>query len=146
MNEVYSLLNTDAPNAAPMNVIIPPDDITNESFVVQWDAVDDFFPITYIVRWYRGDDEIGMASVTGPRHTVTGLTANTSYNVTVVAVNTCCGEGPVSDVVMTTSNNEPPTLPPSTPPPTPTNPTSSSSPPITTPPGNFVFSLCCSSS
>ena len=42
VNDMYSLLNTDAPNAAPMNVIIPEDDITTESFVVQWDAVDDF--------------------------------------------------------------------------------------------------------
>ena len=82
-----------------------------------------------------------MANVTGPRHTVTGLTANTSYNVTVVAVNICCGAGPVSDVTMVMTNNESPTLPPSTSIPPTTTPTSSSSPPITTPPGNIVFSF-----
>ena len=97
-----------------MNIRFPPDGITNESFVIQWDAVNDFFTVNYTVRWYRGDNEIGMASVDEPSYTVAGLTANTSYNVTVSTVNTCCGTGPVSNVVMIMTNNEPPTLPPST--------------------------------
>ena len=100
------------------------------------------FPINYTVRWYRGNDEISMSNVTGRRHTVTGLTANVSYNVTVVvAINICCGAGPVSDVTMVMTNNEPPTLPPSTFIPPTTTPTSSSSPPIITPPGNIIFSF-----
>ena len=37
--------------------------------------MDDLFNINYIVRWYRGDDEIGMASVDGLSYTVTRLTA-----------------------------------------------------------------------
>ena len=97
-----------------MNIMFPQDEITNESFVVQWDAVNDFFHITYTVRWYRGDDEIGMANVTGLRHTVTGLITNTAYNVTVVAVNTCCGAGPVSNVTMVMTDNDPPTMHPPT--------------------------------
>ena len=97
-----------------MNIRIPEDDITSESFVVQWDAVNDIFPVTYTVRWYGEDGSNGTASVTGLSFTITGLTANTSYNVTVVAVNTCCGEGPVSDVVMVMTNNNSPTLPPPT--------------------------------
>ena len=97
-----------------MNIRIPEDDITSESFVVQWDAVNDIFPVTYTLIWYGEDGSNGTASVTGLSFTITGLTANTSYNVTVVAVNTCCGEGPASDVVMVMTNNNSPTLPPPT--------------------------------
>ena len=99
------------PPIAPINIRFSPDDITNESLVIQWDAVIDLFTVTYIVRWYRGDEEIGMASVDEPSYTVTGLTANTFYGVTVVAINTCCGAGSVSNVVMIMTNNESPTLP-----------------------------------
>ena len=122
--------NAGTPAAAPVNIRFPPDDITIESFVIQWDAMMDFFDVNYTVRWYRGDNEIGMASVDGLSYTVTGLTANTSYNVTVVAINTCCGAGPVSNVVMIMTNMRPPTLPPPT---TTTTPVPSSTPP----PGNL---------
>ena len=114
-----------------MNDEIPSDDITNQSIVVRWSSVNDIFPVNYTVRWYRGDTVIGMATVNGLSYTVTGLTANTSYNVTVVAINTCCGAGPVSDVVMVMTNNEPPTIPPPT---TTITPMASSTPP----PGNNV--------
>ena len=124
---VHSVLNTDAPIAAPMNIIIPPDDITSESFIVQWDAVMDLFDVSYTVRWYGEDGSNETLIVNGLSYTVTGLTVNTSYNVTVVAINTCCGAGPVSNVVMVMTNNEPPTPPPT-----------SSSPPVTTPPGNVI--------
>ena len=93
-----------------MNVTIPPKDIKNDSFVVQWDAVTDIFSVSYTVRWY-GED-IDSSNITNKlSYTVTGLTSNTSYNVTVFAINTCCGAGPVSDVVMviTTSSASPPT-------------------------------------
>ena len=106
--------NAGTPAAAPTNIRFPPDDITSESFIVQWDEVEDFFTVNYTVRWYRGDDVIRMASVDGLSYTVTGLSANTSYNVTVVAINTCCGAGPVSDVVMVTTNMISSTLPPPT--------------------------------
>ena len=92
-----------------MNIRFREVDITSESFVVQWDAVNDIFPVTYTVRWYGGDNLIGMVSVNGLSYTVTGLTANTSYNVTVVAINTCCGAGPLSDVVMVMTKMRPPT-------------------------------------
>ena len=135
---IYTYFNTALPTTAPMNIRFPQDDITSESFVVQWDEVNDFFPVTYTVRWYRGDDEGGMASVTGPRFTVTGLTNNTIYNVTVVAINTCCGKGPVSDFAMVMTNNQPPTMPPPT--------TATPTPTVT--PGNIctyvaiMFLLC----
>ena len=123
---VHCLLNT-APIAAPMNIIIPQDDITTKSFIVQWDAVMDLFDVNYTVRWYGEDGSNGTATVSGLSYTVTGLTANTSYNVTVVAINICCGAGPVSNVVMVMTNNQPPTPPPT-----------SSSPPVTIPPGNVI--------
>ena len=91
------------------------DDITIESLVVLWDEVKDIFTITYNVTWYDDSGIIGMDTVNSPPYTVTGLTADTSYNVTVVAINTCCGAGPVSDVVMVMTNDEPPTPPPPSP-------------------------------
>ena len=93
-----------------MNVRIR-DDITNESFVVLWDEVMDIFTITYNVTWYNESGIIGMDTVNSPSYTVNGLT-NTSYSVTVVAINTCCGAGPVSVPVEVITNmrlREPPT-------------------------------------
>ena len=78
----------------------------------------DIFTITYNVTWYNDSGIIGMDTVNSPPYTVTGLTANTSYNVTVVAINTCCGAGPVSVPVQAMTNGEPPTTVPSTSPPT----------------------------
>ena len=90
------------------------EDITSESFVVLWDEVMDIFNITYNVTWYNDSGIIGMDAVNSPPYTVTGLTTNTSYNVTVVAINTCCGAGPVSVPVKAMTNDEPPTTVPST--------------------------------
>ena len=108
---MHFVFNTDAPNAVVVNEISA-DDITSEMFVIRWNSVNDIFPVTYTVRWYGEDGSSGTATVNGLSYTVTGLTANTSYNVTVVAINTCCGAGPVSNVVMVMTNNELPTLPP----------------------------------
>ena len=92
-----------------MNVTIPPEDIKTDSFVVHWDAVTDIFSIAYTVRWY-GEDINDTATTNGLSYTITRLTSNTSYSVTVVAINTCCGAGPVSDVVMAITNSaSPPT-------------------------------------
>ena len=109
---VHLIYNSDVPNAV-MNVRIR-DDITNESFVVLWDEVMDIFTITYIVTWHNKSDIIEMDTVGSPPYTVTGLTANTSYNVTVVAINTCCGAGPVSNVVVATKESMTPTPNPTT--------------------------------
>ena len=103
---------TDVPNVV-MNVTISEADTTGESFVVLWDEVMDIFTITYIVTWYYENDIVGMVIVNSPPYTVTGLTVNTSYNVTVVANNTCCGPGPVSNVVMAMTNMRKPIRPPS---------------------------------
>ena len=91
-----------------MNVRIR-DDITNESFVVLWDEVMDIFTITYNVTWSNECGIIGMDTVNSPPYTVTGLTTNTSYNVTVVAISTHCGAGPVSVPVEVITNMREPT-------------------------------------
>ena len=110
-----------------MNILIQPDYITNESFIVEWNSVNDIFNVNYTVRWYGEDGSNGIATVDdGLSYNVTGLTANTSYNVTVVAINTCCGAGPVSNVVMVMTNMISPTTTSIAPTPTPT----------TTPSGN----------
>ena len=88
-----------------MHISIPLDNITTDSFVVQWNQVTDVFPITYTIQWYGGDSN-NTTTTNGLSYTVTGLTSNTSYNVTVVAINTCCGAGPVSDVVMVTTMSD----------------------------------------
>ena len=94
------------PRTAPMNITFPSIHITDESFVVQWHEVTDFFPISYNVQWYGEDGENGTATVSNPTHTVTNLSDNTLYSVTVVAINTCCGAGPVSMVARVMTNNE----------------------------------------
>ena len=115
-------VNTDLQIPTPMNVTITESETTSGSFVVQWDPVTEL-TVTYTVRWYIGDDEIGMASVDGLSYIVTGLTANTSYNV-IVALMYCGEVGPYSEVIMATTN-----MTPTTPPPTSTPTTS----------GNVVF-------
>ena len=86
-----------------MNITIR-DGITSESFVVQWNEMTDYFTVNYTVTWYNESGIVGMVTVNSPPYTVTGLTANTSYNVTVVAINTCCGAGPVSNVIVNTTS------------------------------------------
>ena len=101
---------TDVPNAV-MNVRIKDKDTTSESFVVLWDEVIDILNITYSVTWYNESGIIGMDTMNSPAYPVRGLTANTSYSVTVVAINTC-GAGPVSDAVVATTSGEPHAPPP----------------------------------
>ena len=102
---------TDVQNAVAMGVTVPEEHITSESFVVQWDRVSNYNG-NYVVRWYGEDDSSGMDTVNGLSYNVTGLTALTSYNVTV-AVDTCLGAGQFSNIIMTMTNNESPTSPPS---------------------------------
>ena len=86
-----------------MNVRIS--EITGGSFVVQWDAVTDFFNVFYHVTHHGEDRSYGFNLVENALSlTVTGLKDNTSYNVTVAASNTCCGTGPASDVIMVMTN------------------------------------------
>ena len=86
------------------------DESTNETFVVQWNKVNDFFTVTYMVTWTNGSYTNSYAT-TATSLTVTdpGLTANTTYYVTITAINTCCGAGPTSDAVRAKTNLDVPT-------------------------------------
>ena len=74
-------------------------DITNASFVVQWNDVDG--ANGYIVKWRDGDDGEAKASQTSC--TVRGLTPNTIYHVTVTARN-ICGRGASSNFFVVTTS------------------------------------------
>ena len=103
-------INTDVQNAVPMGVTVPEEHITSESFVVQWDRVSNYTG-NYTIRWYGEDGSSGMDTVNGLSYTVTGLTALTSYNVTV-AVYTCLGAGQFSNTIVIMTTDPPPTSPP----------------------------------
>ena len=109
-------LNASRPDA-PMNVRIPEINVTHESFIVQWEAVMDTSGVNYTIRWVGDDGINATATVNTLSYTVTGLTENTSYSVTVFAINTCCGPGPASEAIMVTTGVLPTTLPPVTQPP-----------------------------
>ena len=67
--------------------------ITNSSIVVQWDAVDDFLPTTYTVTWTDDRDLHEVATVNEQTsYTITGLTLDTVYTITVSIANKC-GQG-----------------------------------------------------
>ena len=82
-------------STAPMNIGFPTDKITNVSLVVQWDAVINQSVDGYMVNWTDGINHIQSVIVNETLCTVTGLTPNTTYTVTVAAVNVC-GTGPAS--------------------------------------------------
>ena len=108
----HCLLYLDAPDAV-INVRIINEDTTSESFVVLWDEVMDVFNVSYNVTWHGEYDTNGTATVERLPYTVINLTNNTSYNVTVAAINTCCGTGPFSDPVEVMTDMREPTSPPS---------------------------------
>ena len=68
--------------------------IENSSIVVQWDAVDDSFITTYFVTWLRTGGGLQVVTLTEQTsYTITGLTLDTVYTITVSAAN-MCGSGP----------------------------------------------------
>ena len=91
-------LDTTGPPGTPMNIRVS--NITSTSFVVQWDEVDD--ADHYIVNW-RGDGSVRESTTSRTSHTISHLSPNTTYNVTVTAGN-ICGSGTVSDILIVTSN------------------------------------------
>jgi len=69
----------------PMNVRYS--DVNSTSFFVQWDEVDG--ADQYIVRWRNGSSSVREAVTSQTSHNITGLTPNTTYNVTITARNSC---------------------------------------------------------
>ena len=68
--------------------------IGNSSIVVQWDTVDDFLPTSYTVTWTDGRDLFQVATlIEQTSYTITGLTVNTVYTITVTVAN-MCGQRP----------------------------------------------------
>ena len=68
--------------------------ITNSSIVVQWDVVDDFLPTSHTVTWTSERDDTQVATLMEQTsYTITGLTLDTVYTITVSAAN-MCGNGP----------------------------------------------------
>ena len=78
----------------------------SSSIVVQWDEVDDSLPTTYLVIWTSENDlnDVQVKTVEEQSsYTITGLTLNTVYIITVTARN-ICGQGPeyITSVSLTT--------------------------------------------
>ena len=67
---------------------------TDLSIALQWDVMDDSFPNTYTVTWTSENATLQLATlIEQSSHTITGLTLDTVYTITVTAVNEC-GQGP----------------------------------------------------
>ena len=61
---------------------------------VQWDAVNDSLITNYTIQWTSDGIDIHIVTLTEQTsHTITGLTLDTVYAITVFAAN-MCGTGP----------------------------------------------------
>ena len=67
----------------------------SSSIVVQWDEVDDFLPTTYTVTWSSERDHIvHLVNIEEQSsYTITGITLDTVYTITITTTNRC-GNGP----------------------------------------------------
>ena len=92
------MFTTDPPGA-PMNIRFS--DITSTSFVVHWDEVDD--AELYIVNYRVDGGSVNEAPTQRTSRTITQLSSNTTYTVTVIA-NTCGHLSSISGAVMVTTN------------------------------------------
>ena len=64
----------------------------SSSVLVQWDKADDSLTTTYIVTWTNEKDMNDFHShilIEQSSYTITGLTLNTIYTITVTAANRC---------------------------------------------------------
>ena len=79
------------PSGLTVNIV---KNIESLSVVVQWDAVNGFLLTTYTITWTDGRDLFEVAIVDEQTsYTITGLTLDTVYTITVAAVN-MCGQDP----------------------------------------------------
>ena len=88
---VLNLIFT-APPALTVNIT---KNTENSSIVVQWDEVDDSHTTSYTVTWTSERDHIThpVTLIEQSSYTITGLTLDTVYTITVTAANRC-GQGP----------------------------------------------------
>ena len=75
---------------------------TNVSITVQWDAISNQHVDRYIVNWTDGTNPMQSDVVHKTSYTVTGLNPNTTYTITVAAVNRC-GTGAALELKITTN-------------------------------------------
>jgi len=87
----------------PMNIRY-----NHASFVVQWDEVDD--ADKYLINW-SGGGKAREVTTLRTSHTITELTPNTTYNVTVFAINGCGQSATGSDIFIVTTNEIEPSSP-----------------------------------
>ena len=60
------------------------------SIFVQWDAVNDFIDTSYTVTWTSERNYIQVTTlIEQTSYTITGLTLDTVYTITVIAANEC---------------------------------------------------------
>jgi len=64
--------------------------MTSSSLVVQWNGSSDISDTSYVISWIPGGKTI-LTRMTS--YTITGLTVNSTYNITV-SYNKSCGDGP----------------------------------------------------
>ena len=87
---VYTHLFT-GPPALTVNIM---KNIESLSIVVQWDAVDDSLPTIYTIIWADEGDLFEVVTLTEQTsYTITGLTLDTVYTITITPANRC-GGGP----------------------------------------------------
>ena len=79
----------------------------SSSIGLQWDAVDASLPTNYVVTWTNRTNSMQSHTlVARSSYTITGLTLDTVYTITVTASNNC-GQGPEysTSVSFPTGNN-----------------------------------------
>jgi len=74
--------------------------IRTSSLVVQWNAVGDISDTLYIVTWSGG----GFTTTRMTSYTITGLTVDTNYTITVSAANLCGGPEFTTNILFSPDN------------------------------------------
>ena len=111
------------PSALTVNIL---KNIRSSSIIILWNPVDDFLPTTYTVALTDGRNVSEVATLTEQTsYTITGLTLDTIYTITVTAANRC-GDGPEFSTSISFSNDT-------------TSTTSTISPTVTAPISKFKY-------
>ena len=76
-----------------VSTVIITKNIESSSLVIQWDKVDDSLPTNYTVTWTWTSNRTNSTVTEQSSYTITGLTLDTVYTITVTASNRC-GQGP----------------------------------------------------